>query len=63
MPTATKQQKSSTKDVEIKRLNKLLERERANKEADLRKLAAQALRSGSSQGGTMLAALRKKGRS
>jgi hypothetical protein len=70
MPTATKQQKPSTtkpkktpteaKDAEIKRLTKLLDVERNKKDADLRKLAAQALRAGSSQGGAIMAALRKK---
>jgi hypothetical protein len=75
MPTVTKEQLKSTKETkekkpkksptesknaEIKRLTKLLNKERDKKDADLKKLAAQALRAGSSQGGMMMAALRKK---
>ena len=74
MPTVTKQQKVPTKDVklkkvpsdadrkkaEIKKIAKQAQKDLSEKEANLRKLASEALRKGSSEGGKMLAALRKK---
>ena len=56
MPTKKEQKHTTNETKRAKKEKKELEQ----KEAEMKKLAAQALRKGSSQGGKMLASLRKK---
>ena len=59
MPTSSKKAESKHTINEIKR-SKKEQKELQDKEKEMKKLAAQALRKGSSEAGKMMASLRKK---